>query len=94
MAGLSPRSLVGRGIMAGSILGFSVPNFWLGLMLILVAVSVMSVAWMLVIAVIVVVQKLLPARAAFDVALALAIVGLGVLVIIAPSLVPGVMPPM
>jgi peptide/nickel transport system permease protein len=35
MAGLSPRSLVGRGIMAGSILGFSVPNFWLGLMLIL-----------------------------------------------------------
>ena len=66
----------------------------IGLMLILVAVSVMSVAWMLVIAVIVVVQKLLPARAAFDVALALAIVGLGVLVIIAPSLVPGVMPPM
>jgi peptide/nickel transport system permease protein len=35
MAGLSPRSLTGRGIMAGSILGFSVPNFWLGLMLIL-----------------------------------------------------------
>ncbi|MBX6425964.1 MAG: ABC transporter permease [Variibacter sp.] len=35
IAGLSPRSLVGRGIMAGSILGFSLPNFWLGLMLIL-----------------------------------------------------------
>jgi peptide/nickel transport system permease protein len=35
LAGLSPRSLVGRGIMTGSILGFSVPNFWLGLMLIL-----------------------------------------------------------
>ena len=35
IAGLKPRSLVGRGIMAGSILGFSVPNFWLGLMLIL-----------------------------------------------------------
>ena len=35
MAGLSPCSLAGRGIMAGSILGFSVPNFWLGLMLIL-----------------------------------------------------------
>jgi len=34
-AGLAPRSLLGRGIMAGSILGFSVPNFWLGLMLIL-----------------------------------------------------------
>ena len=35
LAGLKPRSLAGRGIMAGSILGFSVPNFWLGLMLIL-----------------------------------------------------------
>src|SRR5499427_7551817 len=35
VAGLAPRSLLGRGIMTGSILGFSVPNFWLGLMLIL-----------------------------------------------------------
>jgi peptide/nickel transport system permease protein len=35
VAGLKPQSLLGRGIMSGSILGFSVPNFWLGLMLIL-----------------------------------------------------------
>ena len=35
IAGLAPRSLLGRGIMTGSILGFSLPNFWLGLMLIL-----------------------------------------------------------
>jgi peptide/nickel transport system permease protein len=35
LAGLRPHSLAGRGIMATSILGFSVPNFWLGLMLIL-----------------------------------------------------------
>ena len=34
-AGLAPRSVHGRLIMTGSILGFSVPNFWLGLMLIL-----------------------------------------------------------
>jgi peptide/nickel transport system permease protein len=34
-AGLAPRSLHGRLIMTGSIFGFSVPNFWLGLMLIL-----------------------------------------------------------
>ena len=34
-AGLAPRSLSRRAIMTGSILGFSVPNFWLGLMLIL-----------------------------------------------------------
>jgi predicted metal-binding membrane protein len=66
----------------------------IGLMLILVAVSVMNIGWMLVIAALVVAQKLLPARAAFDVALALAIVGLGVLIIIAPTSVPGVMPAM
>lgn len=36
LAGLRPNSLVGRTIMSGSILGFSLPNFWIGLMLILV----------------------------------------------------------
>lgn len=35
LAGLKPDSLLGRGIMSGSILGFSLPNFWIGLMLIL-----------------------------------------------------------
>jgi predicted metal-binding membrane protein len=66
----------------------------IGLMLILVAVSVMSVAWMSVIAVLVIAQKLLPAKAAIDVPLALAIVGLGILILIAPSSVPGLTPPM
>jgi predicted metal-binding membrane protein len=66
----------------------------LGLMLILVALGVMSVAWMFVIAVLVLTQKLLPANAALDVPLALAIVGLGVLIVIAPASVPGLTPPM
>ena len=35
-AGLRPNSVSGRGIMAGSILGFSLPNFWQGLMLIMI----------------------------------------------------------
>jgi peptide/nickel transport system permease protein len=35
LAGLKPNSLLGRSIMSGSILGFSLPNFWIGLMLIL-----------------------------------------------------------
>jgi peptide/nickel transport system permease protein len=35
MAGLAPRSLFSRSVMVGSIFGFSLPNFWLGLMLIL-----------------------------------------------------------
>jgi predicted metal-binding membrane protein len=66
----------------------------IGLMLMLVALGVMSVTWMLVIAVLVVAQKLLPARAAIDVPLALAIVGLGVWIVLAPSSVPGLTPPM
>lgn len=36
LAGLRPDSWVGRTIMAGSILGFSLPTFWVGLMLIMV----------------------------------------------------------
>jgi predicted metal-binding membrane protein len=66
----------------------------IGLMLILVALSVMSIAWMAIIAVLVVAQKLVPAKLPLDVPLALAIVGLGVLIIIAPTSVPGLMPSM
>jgi predicted metal-binding membrane protein len=66
----------------------------IGLMMLLVAVSVMSVTWMCVIAVPVLVQKLLPTNAAIDVALALAIVGLGIVIVIAPSSVPGLTPTM
>src|SRR5665213_2954091 len=36
LAGLKPDSWVGRSIMAGSILGFSLPTFWVGLVLIMV----------------------------------------------------------
>jgi hypothetical protein len=39
-------------------------------------------------------QKLLPAKAAVDVPLAVAIAGLGILIIIAPSTIPGLTPPM
>jgi len=35
-AGLYPNSTLGRATMAGSILGFSLPTFWVGLMLIMV----------------------------------------------------------
>jgi predicted metal-binding membrane protein len=66
----------------------------IGLMAVLVAVGIMSIPWMIVIAVVVIAQKLLPARAALDVPLALLIVGLGILIIVAPSSVPGLTPPM
>ena len=66
----------------------------IGLMVMLVALGVMSVTWMLVIAALVFVQKLLPATPAIDVPLALAIVAFGLLIIAAPGSVPGLMPPM
>jgi predicted metal-binding membrane protein len=66
----------------------------IGLMLMLVALGVMSVTWMSVIAVIAVAQKLVRARPAIDVPVALAIIGLGTFVLVAPSTVPGLTPPM
>ncbi len=66
----------------------------IGLMLILIGIGVMSVIWMSVIAVLVLAQKLLPPRAAIDVPLALGIIGLGIVILVAPSLVPGLTPPM
>jgi predicted metal-binding membrane protein len=66
----------------------------IGLMLMLVAVSVMSVTWTSVIAALVLAQKLLPVRAPIDLPLALAIVGLGIVIVIAPSSVPGLTAPM
>jgi predicted metal-binding membrane protein len=65
-----------------------------GLMLMLVALGVMSVTWMSMIAVLVLAQKLLPVKAGIDVPVALAIAGLGVLIVVAPSSVPGLTPPM
>jgi hypothetical protein len=44
---------------------------------------------MAVIAVLVLAQKLLPAKTAIDLSLALALAGLGILIVITPSLVPG-----
>ncbi len=66
----------------------------IGLMLMLVALGVMGVAWMALVAALVLTQKLRPAQAAIDLPLALAIVGLGLLIVVAPSSVPGLTPPM
>ena len=66
----------------------------IGLMVMLVALGVMSVPWMLVIALLVFAQKVLPVKAAIDVPLAIAIVALGILIIAAPGVVPGLMPAM
>ena len=65
-----------------------------GLMLMLLALGVMSLIWMSVIAVLVLAQKLLPAKTAVDAPLALAIVGFGIWIVLAPSTVPGLLPAM
>lgn len=65
----------------------------IGLMAMLVALDVMSLFWMSVVTVLACGQKLLPAKAAIDVPLALAIVGLGCVIVVAPALVPGLTPP-
>lgn len=79
----------------GSGLGFGLccVGSGIGLMAMLVAVDVMSLFWMSVVALACCAQKLLPAKAAIDAPLALAIVGLGIAIIIAPALIPGLTPP-
>jgi predicted metal-binding membrane protein len=66
----------------------------IGLMLILLALGPMNAFWMIAVTVVVTAQKLLPPIAAIDLPLALAIVGLGVWILIAPTAVPGLTPPM
>jgi predicted metal-binding membrane protein len=83
-----------QGVRTGLEFGLCCVGSSIGLMLMLLALGVMSVTWMSVIAVVVLAQKLLPTNAAIDVPLALAIVGLGIWIALAPSSVPGLMPSM
>jgi predicted metal-binding membrane protein len=65
----------------------------IGLMATLAALGMMSLFWMPVITVLICAQKLLPAKPAIDVPLALGLIGLGLVIVIGPSLIPGLMPP-
>jgi len=78
------RDSTGCGLDAG----FDCVGSCLGLMLAAMALGVTSAAGMSVVALLVAAQKLLPVKATVDVPLAVAIVGLGLLVVIAPSSVP------
>lgn len=84
------RESVGSGFEFGlNCVGSSI-----GLMLMLVVLGVMSITWMSVIAVVAIAQKLLPPKTVIDVPTGLGIVGLGILILIAPSAIPGLMPTM
>jgi predicted metal-binding membrane protein len=80
--------------LSGLGLGLFCVGSSIGLMVMFVALGVMSVTWMAVIAVVIVAQKLAPPIRAVDVPLALAIVGLGILIVLAPSSVPVLTSPM
>jgi len=58
----------------------------IGLMAMMLALGVMSITWVAVIAVLAFAQKLWPYRAVIDVPLSLAIVGLGLFILIAPTI--------
>ena len=79
---------------SGVTFGINCVGSSLGLMLMLLALGVMSITWMVVLTVLGVVQKLLPARSGIDLPPALMIIALGVLIIVAPAAVPGITPTM
>ncbi len=81
-------------IQSGLEFGLCCAGSTIGLMLMLVALGIMSLTWMCVITVLAIGQKLLPARAVIDIPLALAIVGLGLVILTVPASVPGLTPAM
>jgi predicted metal-binding membrane protein len=81
-------------VHSGSQFGVYCVGSSIGLMLVLLATGAMSITWMCVVAVLVVGQKLVPPRASLDVPLALALVGLGIAIVVAPSSIPGITPAM
>ena len=82
------------GVRSGLGFGVCCVGSSVGLMALLVAVGVMSVTWMVVIGAVVVAQKLVRPRAGIDVLLAMALIGLGVAILVAPDSIPGLMPSM
>lgn len=88
------RRRCGQDAHSGFAFGLDCLGASAGLMAVLVALGVMSLAWMSVTTVLICAEKLLPAKAAVDVALAVALVALGALTLLAPTAVPGFIPPM
>jgi predicted metal-binding membrane protein len=81
-------------IDSGSRYGLCCVASSLGLMLMFVALGVMSVTWMLLIASVGLAQKLLPAKAAVDLPVAVAIVAFGIWIAVSPASAPGLRPSM
>jgi predicted metal-binding membrane protein len=76
----------------GVVFGLDCVGSSIGLMATLIVLGLMDVGWMAIIAVVMIAQKLLPARTVVDCSLALAIIGLGIAILTAPSSIPGLLP--
>jgi predicted metal-binding membrane protein len=86
---VSARQRCQQTVRSGFGFGLSCVGSSLGLMAMFIALGIMSVTWMAVVGLLVAAQKLLRPKSLFDVPLAVALVGLGTLVVVAPSVVPG-----
>lgn len=65
----------------------------IGLMLVLLVLGVMSITWMVVVAVVIFAEKVLPFGPRVAVVVALALIGLGIWIAVAPGSVPGLTEP-
>jgi predicted metal-binding membrane protein len=88
------REMCQERMSSGLGLGLCCVGSSVGLMLTMVALGIMSVTWMILATGVVLLQKLLPPRAAIDVPVALVLIALGLAVVLAPSSVPGLVHPM
>ncbi len=86
------RRMCEQTVRSGWGFGLSCAGSSAGLMLVQVTAGVMSIAWMAGIGCLIAAQKMLAPRAAIDVPVALALVGLGIVIIIVPSAIPGLLP--
>jgi predicted metal-binding membrane protein len=82
------------GVGSGVAFGRDCVGTCLGLMLVQVALGIMNISWMAALSVVVLLQKLLPPKAAIDIPFAFAIIGLGIVTLLAPSSVLGFTPAM
>jgi predicted metal-binding membrane protein len=81
-------------IRSGTAFGLFCLGSSVGLMFLLLALGPMSVVWMAVVALLVLAQKLFRPKPVVDVPLAFAIIAFGLMIILAPSEVPGLTPAM
>jgi predicted metal-binding membrane protein len=88
------REMCRRMVPSGLAMGLCCLASTIGLMLMMVALGAMSLGWMVLVAAVVLTQKLLAPRAAVDVTVAAAIVALGIVILVAPSAIPGLIPAM